>query len=79
MKKHWLVRPENIRKLWIVGGIVLALTVIAQLFLKIHAHFDLDGVFGFNAIFGFVSCVAMVFAAKFLGKVLKRRDSYYDD
>lgn len=78
-QQHWLTRPETIKKLWIGGCGILALTVLAQLIFHIHAHFEFEGWFAFNAIFGFLSCVAMVLFAKVLGTLLKRKDSYYDD
>ncbi|MDO9475592.1 MAG: hypothetical protein Q7L07_02680 [Pseudohongiella sp.] len=76
---HWLVRPSTIRLLWWIFGVILALTVIAQIFIHLHDYFTLDGFFGFYAIFGFVSCLAMVVFAKLLGVFLKRPDTYYDD
>ncbi|HSM42348.1 MAG TPA: hypothetical protein VK862_16480 [Afifellaceae bacterium] len=76
---HWLVRPENIRKLWIVFIAILALTVLADLFVEHHPHFGLDGTFGFGAWFGFISCVVLVFFSKALGALLKRPDTYYDE
>lgn len=76
---HWLVRPENIRKLWIVFIIILALTVLADFFVEHHPHFGLDGTFGFGAWFGFISCVVLVFFSKALGALLKRPDTYYDE
>jgi hypothetical protein len=78
MKRHWLTRPETIRKLWFGGCGVLALTVLAQIFIHIKAHFPFEGWFAFAAVFGFLSCVAMVLFAKVLGGVLKRKDTYYD-
>ena len=78
-EQHWLVRPSTIRRLWQVFVVVLALTVIAQFFVPIHDYFVVDGWFGFYAIFGFFSCELMVLAAKVLGFVLKRPDTYYDD
>ncbi|MFW6093918.1 MAG: hypothetical protein ACODAC_08095 [Pseudomonadota bacterium] len=74
----WLSRPATIRKLWIGFGVVLALTVLAQLVFEIEGYFGIDGWFGFAAAFGFFSCVAMVLVAKALGAVLKRSDEYYD-
>jgi len=78
MKPHWLRRPETIRKLWIVFVAVLAGTVAAEIAIKRHAIFGVDGIFGFNAWYGFAACVAMVIFAKLLGYVLKRSDTYYD-
>lgn len=76
---HWLVRPRTIRGLWIGFSIILALTVIAQLFVPISDYFTVDGWFGFYAVFGFLTCVGMVVFAKLLGYFLKRPDTYYDD
>jgi hypothetical protein len=76
---HWLVRPATIRLLWRVFGAVLGLTVAAQLWIAVHGHFGADGWFGFNAAFGFLSCVAMVVFAKLLGLLVKRPESYYRD
>jgi hypothetical protein len=77
--EHWLVRPETIRKIWIWSIIALVTTVALELFTGTAGHFHgLDELFGFPAIFGFLSCVAMVFGAKLLGFILKRKDDYYD-
>ncbi|MGB1139297.1 MAG: hypothetical protein ACPG1A_00275 [Halioglobus sp.] len=74
---HWLVRPSTIRKLWWGGGILLALTVVAQLFIKVKGYFGVDDWLGFGAVFGFGSCLAMVLFAKALGLLLKRSEDYY--
>jgi hypothetical protein len=74
----WLSRPSTIRLLWIVASVLLALTVLAQVFVPLYAHFGVDGWFGFNAAYGFLSCVAMVLFAKLLGVLLKRPDDYYE-
>ena len=76
---HWLARPTTIRKLWWVFSAVLALTVAAQLLIYVKGYFGADGWFGFGAVFGFLSCLAMVLVAKALGFVLKRPADYYDD
>ena len=76
-KDHWLVRPATIRKLWWLFSVVLALTVGAQLFVYVKGYFGADGWFGFGAVFGFLSCLAMVLLAKGLGFFLKRDENYY--
>ena len=76
-QKSWLYRPENHKKLW--WGLILAATVVVQLFVSVHGHFGFDGWFGFSAAFGFLSCALMVVFAKLLGYLLKRPDNYYDD
>jgi hypothetical protein len=75
---HWLVRPDTIRKLWVVFAIVLAAVVLMDGFIEHHPYFGVDGSFGFGAWFGFLSCVGLVLFAKALGAVLKRPDTYYD-
>ena len=74
---HWLVQPETVKKLWLGFSIVLGLTVLAGLAVHIHGHFGIDGTFGFFAWYGLVTCTAMVFGARWLGKLLKVPDDYY--
>lgn len=76
---HWLVRPATIRKLWWIFGGILALTVLAQIFVHVHAYFTVDAWPGFYAGYGFLACVAMVVFAKLLGLALKRPVDYYDE
>lgn len=77
MGRHWLTRPGTIFRLWIVFVAVLAATVIAERYIHRHPHFSIESVFGFNAIFGFLSCAVMVIGAKWIGYLLKRPDTYY--
>lgn len=83
-QKHWLYREENRKKLWAIQIVVLILVLIPELFVHHHAHFaeagiHVDASFGFYAWYGFAACAAMVVAAKLLGLILKRKDTYYDD
>lgn len=73
----WLARPETVRMLWRVLWAVLALTVAAQLVIKIKGYYGVDGWLGFAAAFGFGCCLLMVLVAKGLGYVLKRDQDYY--
>ncbi len=74
---HWLVRPVTIRRFWQVSAVVLLLTVLVQISIKVKGYFVVDGWFAFGALFGFLSCVAMVLVAKALGPLLKRPTTYY--
>ena len=76
--KHWLLRKDNIRKLWIIFIAILAMTVIAGLFVHQHQSFGIEDSFGFFAWYGFVSCVGMIVFAKLLGLFLKRPEDYYE-
>lgn len=73
----WLARPSSIRLMWRVFWAVLALTVAAQIVIEIKGYFGIDGWFAFGAIYGFLSCLAMVLFAKGLGYLLKRDENYY--
>ncbi len=83
-KKHWLYREENRIKLWLIQLLIMALALLPEFFLHHHPHFDnqgmsIDGSWGFFAWYGFLTCAAMVAAAKILGIFLKRKDTYYDE
>jgi len=79
MSEHWLVRPRTIRRLWRVFIAILALTVLAGGVVDAHPHFAIEGLSGFNALYGFLACAALILVAKAIGLVLKRPDDYYDD
>lgn len=77
---HWLVRPVTIKILWVVG--ILSLAALTGLSLTVHPHatFGIEATPGFYSWYGLVTCIAMVLFAKFiLGKILSRKDTYYDD
>ena len=75
--RHWLDDPAHVKLLWRGFLVVLALTVLAELFVQLHPHFEIESVFGFSAWFGFGACAAMIAVAKGLALVLKRPDTYY--
>ena len=78
-RDHWLVRPSSIRLMWRLLIAVLVFLVALQLVVDVKGYFLVDGWFGFGAVFGFLSCLAMVLAAKGLGVLLKRPESYYEE
>jgi hypothetical protein len=79
MNDHWLVRPGSLRLIRRSFIAILVLTVLAELMVEAHPHFALERLFGFNALYGFLSCAALIAIAKALGFALKRRDTYYDE
>jgi len=65
--------------LWRIFIAVLALSVLAQLFVESHPHFAPERLFAWNALYGFLACAALIVIAKGLGFFIKRDDRYYDD
>jgi hypothetical protein len=60
-------------------AVVLALSLLAGLAIEPHPHFAIERLFGFNALYGFLACAALILIAKAIGLVLKRPEHYYDD
>jgi hypothetical protein len=83
MKKEfdWFDKAKNIKKLQIFSYIILALSVVAEFFVTSHGggHGPLGTIIGSYAIFGFVTCTAMIIVSKLLGQYwLKKDENYYD-
>ena len=78
MKQNWFYRKYIIKKLRISSLAILGLVVLTESFIQLHPHFDIERLFGFYAIFGFLSCVGLIIFAKLLGFLIKRKDDYYD-
>jgi len=76
--RYWLERPGSVRTIIRSLILVCSVVVLADLFYEKHGHYSWENFPGFYAIFGFVSCVALVLAATQLRKVLKRDEDYYD-
>ena len=79
MNGNRLFRPHTTRILWVIFAIVLVLSVVAEAFIHTHARFGVDDSFGFHAWFGGAACAGIIAVSRFLGKFLKRKDTYYDD
>ena len=76
---HWLDQPRHVKLLWRSFLAVLALSVLAEFFVPLHPHFEVESWFGFSAGYGFAACIVMIVAAKGLALWLKRPDTYYQD
>ncbi|WDP92920.1 MAG: hypothetical protein HUN04_25625 [Desulfobacter sp.] len=81
MKKELTIfdKPENVRRLRRGFFIALVLVLLAEAFVDMHGEFHVEHYFGFYAVYGFISYVSLIFVAKFLRKLLMRKEDYYDN
>ncbi len=52
--------------------------LIVDIFIHKHAEFPWEGALDFFAVYGFVSCVLLIFIAKALRIFIKKDEDYYD-
>lgn len=78
-KKYLFDNPRNVKILLRSFFSSLLVLLFIEFFLHKHPHFAWEGWPEFYAVFGFVACVALVLAAKYiLRPLVKRREDYYD-
>ena len=77
-KKYWLDDPRNVNKLVYGVYAVCALLGLADFFYHKHTHFDIEKLPGFYGFFGLAAFTSLVYSAKGLRLILKRREDYYD-
>lgn len=70
--------PRHLRPLWWGFAVVLALSVLAELGVHLHPHFEVESIFGFSAWFGLIACAALIALAKGLSLWLRRPNGFYD-
>lgn len=77
-RQYLFDKPENVRRLFATYYPWLAALLLAELVVHRHAIFPWEEWPGFYAAFGFVACVALVLAAKYiLRPLVKRKEDYY--
>ena len=75
---RWLDRPGSVNTLIRWVAVVCVVLLAADAFYEKVTHYAWEKAPGFYAVFGFVSCVALVVAAKGLRRLLMRDEDYYD-
>ncbi|MCP4722463.1 MAG: hypothetical protein GY860_23635 [Desulfobacteraceae bacterium] len=74
--------PETQRKFrkyfYITLCALLIIDLSAFFLFKRHGHFPWEEVPFFNAVYGFTACVSLIFIAKILRWIVKRKEDYYD-
>jgi NADH:ubiquinone oxidoreductase subunit 3 (subunit A) len=78
----FLDSPETqrkFRKYFYISLCVLLLIDIGTLFLfERQGHFPWEEVPFFSAVYGFTACVGLIFIARILRWIVKRKEAYYD-
>jgi len=78
-KEYLFDKPRNVKRLLGCFFSSLVVLLIIEFFVHKHPHFAWEGWLEFYAVFGFVACVALVIAAKYiLRPIMRRREDYYD-
>lgn len=71
-------KPENVKWLLRIFYASLVVLLIADVFIHKHAEFPWEDAPAFFAVYGFVSCVVVIFTAKILRRFIRRDEKYYD-
>jgi hypothetical protein len=66
---------QRVRKYFYYALIIL---LVADPFIVKHVHFPWERVPAFYAVYGFIACVSLIFVAKLLRLLVKRKEDYYD-
>jgi len=70
-------RRFGTRVFWVVVALCVLLVAVDPFVAK-HGHYAAENWIGAHGLYGFVSCVLLVLAARELRKLVKRREDYYD-
>ena len=76
-KTHMFDKPENVTKVLKIFFSTLAVLLVIDFFLHKHTYFPWEEWPEFYAIFGFVACVVLVLAAKYILRPLVKHDEDY--
>ncbi len=74
----FLDSPKNRQRVRKYFYISLVLLLAIDLFIPKHGHFAWEEAPFFFAVYGFIGCVSLIFIAKVLRLLVKRKEDYYD-
>lgn len=80
MKKELILfdKPKNVKILLICFYCSLVVLLAAEFFIHPHPSFYFEQMKGFSAVYGFFSCVLLIFIAKILRRIVMKKEDYYD-
>jgi uncharacterized membrane protein len=70
----------RVKKVLIICAIVLLLTVVLEIaFVRHKIYYWWHELIGFDILFGFFGCAAIIIISRFLGSAfIQRKENYYD-
>jgi len=69
----------TVKKVLITCAAVLIISVVLEIAFVTHkTYYWWHEVTGFSLIYGLVGCAVLIVAAKLLGKLIQRKENYYD-
>ena len=74
----FLDSAKNRRKVKLYFYISLCILLIVDFFIPKHGHFSWESAPVFYAVYGFIACVSLIFVAKVLRLLVKRKEDYYE-
>ena len=67
------------RRAWLLLAVLAAEVAVTHFLHLGHPYFWFERLPGFGSLYGFFSCVAIIFVSKLLGKLfISRKENYYD-
>jgi hypothetical protein len=84
MKKELKIfdNPKNVKRLllgfYLSLVLLIGIDILVELLVHKHVDFPWEKAPAFYAVYGFVSCVSLIFIAKFLRLIVKRGEDYYE-
>jgi hypothetical protein len=74
----FLDSAKNRKKVRLYFYFFLGILLIVDFLIPKHGHFPWESAPEFFAVYGFVACVSLIFIAKLLRLLVKRKEDYYD-
>ncbi len=80
MKKELNIfdKPKNVKRFLGIFYLSLVVLLIIDFFIHKHGEFPWEDAPNFFAVYGFVSCVLLIFIAKVLRIFIKRDENHYE-
>ena len=71
-------KTNRLKAILIVFGVLCVGLFIIDFFVERYTYFDIEGLYNFYSIYGFVMFSIIIFGSRFLRFLLGRPENYYD-